>query len=189
MHVVYGGAFNPPTKAHQKIPEILMRKLPITKFTYLPVSTVYKKENLLANHHRYNMLQLMSEPMKNVGVSDLEINDRSFLGTYHTLKRLKQGDEPLAFVIGSDHLKTLKTWIKADCLLKEFYCIVLNRNALDMAAMVEKDAYLKAHKDKLILCEDIDLPYASSDYRTTKDASLLPDVVNDYIKKHQLYEG
>ncbi len=189
MHVVYGGAFNPPTKAHQKIPEILKRKLSIDRFTYLPVSTVYGKNDLLCNHHRLKMLQLMGKELKDVEISDLEMQDDRFKGTYDALKRLQNKGEKTAFVIGSDHIKTLHRWKKADQLLSEFYCIILNRNQVDMPEIIANDPFLKKHRDHLLVVADVDLPYASSDYRKNKDKSLLPGVVADYIERHNLYEG
>lgn len=189
MHVVYGGAFNPPTKAHQKIPEILKRKLPITRFTYLPVSTVYRKNDLLDNQHRLNMLQLITKDLDGVEISDLEMQDTAFKGTYNALKRLQKDDEKTAFVIGSDHLETLHRWKDAERLLSEFYGIILNRHKKDLHTMIVKDPFLNKHQDHLLVIEDVDLPYASSAYRKSKDKRLLPKVVADYIEKHHLYEG
>ncbi|MFW5913591.1 MAG: nicotinate (nicotinamide) nucleotide adenylyltransferase, partial [Bacillota bacterium] len=102
MHVVYGGAFNPPTKAHLDVFYFLDHEIRIDTFTYLPVGKAYAKDGLASNRDRLSMLNRMVAHLERVEISTLEMEDETFKGTYESLKRLQRNDEPMAFVIGAD---------------------------------------------------------------------------------------
>ncbi len=188
MHIVYGGSFNPPTKAHFQVYFYLKRKLPLTTFTFLPVGTVYGKDDLTFNDHRYNMLKIMTKGYDDINVSPIELNDPHFKGTYQSLKRLKNSKR-LAFVIGADNLKTLHRWKNIHKMLTEFECIVLNRDHKDLASYIERDWFLSYYKHRFIMFNDFDYPVSASEYRKThNDDLIVPDVI-EYIRKHNLYRG
>ncbi|MFP4078005.1 MAG: nicotinate (nicotinamide) nucleotide adenylyltransferase [Candidatus Izemoplasmataceae bacterium] len=187
MHVVYGGAFNPPTKAHLDVFYFLDHEIRVDAFTYLPVGKAYGKDDLEADHDRLTMLRRMTGHLERVEVSTLEMDDETYKGTYASLKRLQRDHEPMAFVIGADHLSTLHEWKQADKLLSAFSCLVLNREATSLDAIIENDAFLKRHKDNLHIFHNFKVDISSSDFRRTKDPSLLVPSVYEYIKAHGLY--
>jgi len=188
MHVVYGGSFNPPTKAHLEVYEHLSEHLDITRFTFLPVGSVYGKRDLESDEHRYRMLETMVANKQDVVVSGLEMEDPRFKGTYRALKRLRRGQEPLAFVIGADNLLGLYRWKNINKLLDEFHFIVLNRGESDLDQVIEKNPFLRYHRESFILFPDFSIPVSSSTFRKTKDRSLLPKEVADYIDEQDLYK-
>ncbi|MFW5865419.1 MAG: nicotinate-nicotinamide nucleotide adenylyltransferase, partial [Candidatus Izemoplasmataceae bacterium] len=151
MHIIYGGAFNPPTKAHLQVYHFLKKELDFDTFIYLPVSSAYTKGELASNYHRLRMLKLMTKDYPDIQISDLEMIDNEFLGTYQSLIRLSDDLEgPCAFVIGSDNLKDLHTWKMAESLLSEFKFIVLNRQQ-DIKSIIDENPILKKHEHNLIL--------------------------------------
>ncbi len=186
MNVVYGGAFNPPTKAHVEVYRFLMEKLPIARFIFLPVSSVYGKD-VEADRHRYAMLERLTETLPGAEVSALEMEDETYRGTYHSLTRLSDETET-AFVIGADHLKTLPRWKNAEKLLSEFRIIVLNRGGEDLRGIIEGDGMLSRYAETFILFPEFHLDISASTYRTSKDPGLLPDPVRAYIERYGLYE-
>jgi len=189
MHIVYGGAFNPPTKAHREVYRYLCGNLPVERFTFLPVSTTYQKDDLESNKHRYNMLKLLAEELKHAEVSDLEMQDEQFRGTYYALKRLQKPGEKTAFVIGADHLRKLKCWVEAKRLLEEFYLVVLNRGGENLQDIVEGDEFLRAHEERFFLFPDFHIDVSASDFRKSRDKNLVVDSVYAYIVENDLYKG
>ncbi len=188
MVIVFGGAFNPPTIAHKEIYFHIRKSIPFKHFIYLPVSNLYTKSSLIANHHRVNMLELMIEDLDNASVSDLEINDSDFLGTYHSLLRIQeQFEDEVAFVIGADNLKNIHNWKNATSLLSEFKFIVLNRNRMNIIDFIAKDRHLSKYKDNFIILPDFNMNISSTVFRETFDPSYVPEKVFEYIMLHGLY--
>ena len=189
MHVVFGGAFNPPTKAHLDAVLHIRQRLDVGKVVFLPVGSAYGKPLDVSDTHRLKMLELLVETLADAEISTMEIDSKTYEGTYATLKRLEnvyEGD--LAFVIGADHLEKLPRWICAEALLEEFTIIVLNRGRVDLESILEKDAWLQRRRESLILLDDYDDDASSSAFRRSRDFSLLPDAVAAYVKCHDLYE-
>ncbi len=187
MHIVYGGSFNPPTKAHFEVYRYLKRKLPVEKFTFLPVGGAYDKESLRYDEHRFKMLKVMTEGYDDIHVSDIELTDTTFQGTYESLKRLRKNDERLAFVIGADNLPTLHRWKNIHKMLTDFEFVVLNRKDADLDRIINRDHFLKHYRERFIVFEDFDMPLSSSDYRKTQNDELITPRVLEYIKQHNLY--
>jgi nicotinate-nucleotide adenylyltransferase len=188
MHIIYGGAFNPPTKAHLEVYHFLKESIPFDSFIYLPVSSAYTKSELASNYHRLRMLKLMTKAYPDIEISDLEMIDNEFLGTYQSLIRLSDDLEgPCAFVIGADNLKDLHTWKMAESLLSEFKFIVLNRQeAIDQ--IIENDPILKKHAHNLIVFENFNSSISSTAFRETLDPNMVSKEVYQYIIDHDLYK-
>ncbi len=186
MRIIYGGSFNPPTIAHKRMYYFLDDKLSFDEFIYLPVSTKYSKANLESNEDRFNMLNLLIKDMPKAQVSRDEFNDLTYLGTYNYLKT--QSKDTL-FVMGSDNLKTISSWINCDKLLSEFKFIVIERDSDNSEDLIEKDVLLKKNKENFIIFNDFDMSVSSSDYRCNKNESIIPNEVLEYIKTNHLYGG
>ncbi len=188
MHVVYGGAFNPPTVAHLEAYHFLKARLPIKRFTYLPVSNAYTKSELASDYHRLNMLRAMTHDLKDVDISDLEMKDDTFKGTYQSLIRLSDDTTTtVAFVIGADNVPSLPRWKWAGSLLGEFKIIVLGRDGIDARKRIEGDVFLNQYRDNFIVFDDFNCPVSSTEYRRTMDSSMVHQAVIDYIEEHDLY--
>lgn len=187
MHIVYGGSFNPPTKAHLEIYKTLKRKLPVSQFTFLPVGKAYQKETLQYATHRYNMLSVMTKSHEDIYVSDIELNDQTFKGTYVSLNRLNRHNEAMAFIIGADNLMGLHRWKNIHKMISQFKCIVLNRHQKDLSRFIKTHPELSYLKDQFIIIEDFNQTYSSSAFRETRNESLLTPSVIKYIKQHNLY--
>lgn len=184
MKIIFGGAFNPPTIAHKEIYKYVMERIKADSFIYLPVSTLYTKNGLESNEHRYNMLKLLVKGT-NALVSRDEIDDLNYKGTHAYLKSL---NEESMFLMGSDNLRTLDTWINYPTLIKECKFIVISRGNLDDESYIKNDEVLSKYKDNFILLKGFDMDISSSKFRKTKDKNLLTKEVYEYIKENKLYE-
>ncbi len=191
MIIVFGGAFNPPTLAHKEIYFHIQKTVDFDKFIYLPVSNVYTKATLIDNQHRMEMLKLLIEDMPKAVLSDLEMRDDEYLGTYQSLLRIQKHypDQEIAFVIGADNLKYIHKWIKAPELLKTFKFVVINRNSIDIAEFIKNDHFLSEYQDHFILIPDFKSNISSTVFRETFDPEYVTEEVYDYIMTNDLYRG
>lgn len=191
MIVVFGGAFNPPTVAHLGIYHHVVKHLPCSKFIYLPVSNLYTKRSLASNHHRLEMLKLLTKGLDNVQVSTMEFDDSDYLGTYQSLIRIQEiyPNEEVVFVIGADNLAKLHKWINAESLLSDFRFVVINRNHTDIDQAIMENPVLAKHRQAFIILPDFNIDISSTSFRENFDPSLVNREIYDYIQIHQLYRS
>ena len=184
MIIIYGGAFNPPTKAHYLISKKLIEMFNPDKFYFLPVGEKYNKPGMASFTHRFNMMKILSDKLSNCEVSTKE-NEDKFRGTYYMLKEFGEIDNDLYFVMGADNFDYLDNWIMADNLIKEFKFIILTRKGYDVDKLIEEK--YKEHKNNFTIVE-FDLPISSTNFRINKEKDILLDEVYGYILENDLYE-
>ncbi|MCK4551893.1 MAG: nicotinate (nicotinamide) nucleotide adenylyltransferase [Tenericutes bacterium] len=188
MVIVFGGAFNPPTIAHREIFYHIKKSLKFETFIYLPVSNSYTKSSLISNFHRLNMLNLMVEDMEDAIVSEQELNDTDFLGTYKSLLRIQElFNDEVAFVIGADNLRNIHNWKFAKSLLTEFKFIVINRNKIDVSKYIKNDKILSRYIDNFYVTPKFNMNVSSTIFRETLDSNYVTNKVFEYIMLHDLY--
>lgn len=188
MKVIFGGAFNPVTNAHMKVYEYVTTKVDVEEFIFLPVSNAYTKSELASNYHRKNMLEIATKDLEGVRVSELEMNDSDFLGTYQSLIRFSDSEQvEIGFVVGADNLIGMEHWINIEGILSEFRIIVLARNGLDIHKLIDENPVLKKHKSSFIICDDFNVSISSTSFRETMDPDKVPSEVYQYILDNKLY--
>ena len=64
MKVVFGGSFNPPTIAHEKIIEILSQRY--DEVIIVPNGKKYTRKEFFSNQNRIEMLELIAKRYHNV---------------------------------------------------------------------------------------------------------------------------
>lgn len=181
-HVLYGGSFNPPTIAHYYISKSIIDYYDVEDFVFLPTGSNYRKDELISGYCRINMLKILCKHLNNARVSDYEINQKEFLGTYHSLKKFKD----YYFVIGADNLKEIIKWKNFPDVVKNNKYIVINRTGIDIDMILNGD--LKDYRDNFIVFDRfININVSSSEYRKTKNKDLLLEDVYNYIKENGLY--
>ncbi len=187
--IVFGGTFNPVTNAHLKVCDFVLEKFPSSTFVFLPVSSAYTKSDLASNFDRIQMLKLAISRRKNVLISDLEISDTDFLGTYQSLIRISdQMSDKVAFVLGADNLIHMHKWINIRGLLSEFKIIVLGRNNLDIKKLINNNPVLRDYTDSFIVFDDFYMDISSTEFRKSFDKTQVPEAVYEYIMEHELYQ-
>jgi len=187
--IVFGGAFNPITNAHLKVCDFVLQHFPRSTFVFLPVSSAYTKSGLASNYDRMEMLKLAISGRKNVVISDLEISDTDFQGTYQSLIRISdQMQDDVAFVIGADNLIHMHKWINIRGLLSEFQIIVLGRHGLDIEALIASNPVLKDYRNRFITFSEFQMDISSTEFRRTFDSTKVPKAVYEYIIEHELYQ-
>lgn len=190
MKVIFGGAFNPVTKAHTNVYHYVMNQVEASEFIYLPVSNAYTKSELASDYHRLEMLKLAIKDLEKARVSELELEDSDFLGTYQSLIRFyDKEEEQIAFVIGADNLLNMESWINIEGILSEFKVVVLGRNGIDIMAEINRKEVLKKYADSFIILKDFEVDISSTLFRETFDKSKVDPLVFEYVIDHDLYRG
>lgn len=190
MKVIFGGAFNPVTNAHMDVFKYVTKKIKVDEFIFLPVSSAYTKSDLASNYHRKNMLELAIEGCSNVRVSEMEMTDSDFLGTYQSLIRFSDGENcEIGFVIGADNLLGMEHWINIEGILSEFKIIVLGRNGLDIEKLIKENKVLNKQYSNFIICDDFNVEISSTGFRETMNKNDVPDQVFKYIIENDLFSN
>lgn len=197
---IYGGSFNPPTIAHEKIAEDILLLEEVKKVVYLPVGDSYKKQDLISSKYREDMLCILSNDLSqkglNVEVNSLEIKAQRRLYTLESLRILReQYDSELAFVMGTDNIKQFDTWYETEKLLNEFYFIVIERADDNVIEIIRNHKLLSNYENKFIILKETSYKRISSTYvrkNLYKDADVSKYInqnVLKYIKNNNLYKG
>lgn len=194
--VVFGGSFNPPINSHFSIAEQVLNEYEkVEKVIFIPVNKKYEKDGLLENEHRYNMLKLVANKNDNFVVSDIDMNQNRSLYTIETLEEIQKQykDKNVWFLIGSDNLKELHTWKRAEELVSKYKILVMERNEDKISNIVVANKLLNCYKENIIkLNEGIRSNFSSTYVRTQiKNQKsvryLMPHEVYEYIKRNNLY--
>lgn len=194
--VVFGGSFNPPINSHFSIAQQVINEYEqVEKVIFIPVNKKYEKDGLLENQHRYNMLKLVTDKNENFIVSNIDMNGNRSLYTIETLEEIQKQyrDKNVWFLIGSDNLKELHTWKRAEELVSKYKILVMERNDDKVSEIIEKNELLSCYKENIIkLNEEIRSNFSSTYIRSQikKQKSvryLMPDEVYEYINDNNLY--
>lgn len=194
--VVFGGSFNPPINSHFSIAQQVLNEYEqVDKIIFIPVNKKYEKDGLVENEHRYNMLKLVTDKNENFIVSNIDMNGIRSLYTIETLEEIQKQyqDKNVWFLIGSDNLKELHTWKRAEELVSKYKILVMERNEDKISEIIEGDELLNCYKENVIKLNDeirsnYSSTYVRSQIKKQKNVRyLMPDEVYEYIKINNLY--
>lgn len=201
---VYGGAFDPPHRAHRALAEAALRQLALDTLLVLPTGQAWHKARPLTDaRHRLAMCRLAFADLPGVVVDGREVARGGPTYTVDTLAELR-AEYPgaaLFLVMGADQWLAFRTWRRWDDILRWATVAVANRPlaeggaplpdlaqvglpfvALDLPPM---DLSATAVRDQW---RQADRPLGASDATPAPDvAALVPPAVARYISEHRLY--
>lgn len=195
--VIFGGSFNPPLNSHFSLAEQIVNEYEnVEKVIFVPVNNLYEKADLLTNEHRYNMLNLVCSKNPFFEVSRVELDSRRPLYTIETLTLLQEEypDKKIVFTMGSDNLKQLSTWEKAEELVNKFKILVLERDEDNMDEIIKKDKFLTDNINSFIKVKNNVRSNLSSTFVRKKIREgksiryLTPDEVIFYMEENNLFK-
>ena len=189
---ILGGSFNPPHKMHFKMGLDLINKDYADKIIYVPTGSKYKyKNNLIADEHRFKMLELMIKNDFRFEVSDYELKDY-VVYTCDTLKYFKEKypNDEIYFVCGADNLSYVDEWKNGIFLLENYKFLVIKRYTDDIDEILKR---FDKYKDNIIVSDVEPDSLSSTEIRNriknNEDIlELLDKEVYEYINKNNLYE-
>lgn len=194
--VIFGGTFNPPTRAHLDIATEALYYLDAEKVLFVPVSDLYKKDDVEISYHRVNMLNLAIGNFRRLEIDFTEVDSVKLTYTYETVEKIKSQyqDKELFLLIGADNLEDFKNWKNQRSIMENCSLLVVNRNNSSIDEIIESNEILTEFKDKIIEAPIEEIEISSTEVRNRIVSGELEGLENlvdkeviDYIVENKLY--
>ena len=194
--VIFGGTFNPPTRAHLDIATEALYYLDAEKVLFVPVSDLYKKDDVEISYHRVNMLNLAIGNFRRLEIDFTEVDSVKLTYTYETVEKIKSQyqDKELFLLIGADNLEDFKNWKNQRSIIENCSLLVVNRNNSSIDEIIESNEILTEFKDKIIEAPIEEIEISSTEVRNRIASGELEGLENlvdkeviDYIVENKLY--
>lgn len=194
--VIFGGTFNPPTRAHLDIATEALYYLDAEKVLFVPVSDLYKKDDVEISYHRVNMLNLAIGNFRRLEIDFTEVDAVKLTYTYETIEKIKSQyqDKELFLLIGADNLEDFKNWKNQRSIMENCSLLVVNRNNSSIDEIIESNEILTEFKDKIIEAPIEEIEISSTEVRNRIASGELEGLENlvdkeviDYIVENKLY--
>lgn len=194
--VIFGGTFNPPTRAHLDIATEALYYLDAEKVLFVPVSDLYKKDDVEISYHRVNMLNLAIGNFRRLEIDFTEVDAVALTHTYETIEKIKSQyqDKELFLLIGADNLEDFKNWKNQRSIMENCSLLVVNRNNSLIDEIIESNEILTEFKDKIIEAPIEEIEISSTEVRNRIASGELEGLENlvdkeviDYIVENKLY--
>ena len=194
---IFGGAFDPPHKAHVALAQLALDQLALDELHVIPTGSAWHKARALSSAtHRLAMTQLAFQGMPRVLVDDRELQRAGPTFTVDTLEAL-QAENPSAqlyLFMGSDQFAAFKQWHRWQAIL-ELAIICIADRTLSAAPQAQFDAY-QAQKTRFLQLLTPLMPVSATQIRQllasgvgkTRDISdLVSEPVARYIAVNRVY--
>ena len=194
--VIFCGTFNPPTRAHLDIATEALYYLDAEKVLFVPVSDLYKKDDVEISYHRVNMLNLAIGNFRRLEIDFTEVDAVKLTYTYETIEKIKSQyqDKELFLLIGADNLEDFKNWKNQRSIMENCSLLVVNRNNSSIDEIIESNEILTESKDKIIEAPIEEIEISSTEVRNRIASGELEGLENlvdkeviDYIVENKLY--
>ena len=194
--VIFGGTFNPPTRAHLDIATEALYYLDAEKVLFVPVSDLYKKDDVEISYHRVNMLNLAIGNFRRLEIDFTEVDAVKLTYTYETVEKIKSQyqDKELFLLIGADNLEDFKNWKNQRSIMENCSLLVVNRNNSSIDEIIESNEILTEFKDKIIEAPIEEIEISSTEVRNRIASGELEGLENlvdkeviEYIVENKLY--
>ena len=194
--VIFGGSFNPPLNSHFSIAQQVLNQFEeVERVIFVPINKVSKKKGLLDNEHRYNMLKLVIDKNEKFEVSDIDFKDEKSSFTIESLEEMQKQfpNKQIWFIVGTDNLKILYTWKRAEDLVSKYKILVMERESDSMQEIVEENPLYVQYKQNFIAIDqgirsNYNSTYVRNQIKKGKSVRyLLPNEVLEYIERNKLY--
>ena len=141
--IIYGGAFNPPTRAHQAILQACVDRAEHTgaDVWLLPSGSRTDKTIEVTREDRLRMLDaLIGDVLTRVvavHVDTSELDRTSRTETYETVTQMSllHADRRFIWVFGSDSVETMHEWQRGEWLLDNLPMLIVERPGTPMRAV------------------------------------------------------
>ncbi len=186
---LYFGSFNPVHIGHMAIANYILEFSEINKlwFVVSPQNPLKKKASLLAEHHRYELLNLAITDISKYKVCTVEFSMPKPSYTIDTLIYLseKYPDNIFYLIMGADNLANIKKWKNYDIILNDYKILVYPRPGFD-------NLELLSHKNVKIVNApliEISSSFIRKSIKQKIDVSnFMPCKVAEYVKEMHFYE-
>jgi nicotinate-nucleotide adenylyltransferase len=181
---LFGGSFNPVHNTHIRTMRTILAKKLVDEIWIVPCKNHAFNKSLLSAQHRVVMLKLAIKSMQRVKICTIELEQKRKNHSLQTIRLLrKKYPFDFSLIVGSDILRDFKRWYKYETLLQEAHFIVFKR---------KNYPFIRIKGMRAVFVNDKEDGLSSTTVRQLcKEGkslkSILPSVVEEYIKKKKLY--
>lgn len=192
---IFGGAFNPVHNGHVHLLNNYLDTLSLDKVLLIPTANPPHKnsDGLISGEHRINMLNLAFSNDYRFDVLDIEFKLEGKSYTYNTLIELKKlyPDDEFYLIIGSDQFFYFHNWYRAEDILNMVTVVTASREDNEYNEMLVYKESNPNMKNAIISSVEAVKVSSSQIREMLKNdeniSQLVPDSVNEYIRKNNLY--
>ena len=189
---LFGGTFDPIHNGHIEAANSAQLILKLDKVIMVPAGDPYlKRSKLVASpKERYRMVSLAIRKIPSLEVSDIEIFRSGPSYTIDTVRELKREGHEVIVLLGTDSIIEMDKWQDPDLLHSECEVVGLTRPGFQID---KSKSYLSRQRKYSLRTIEVN----SSEISSTRVrnliqdgvdvADLIPQEVNEYIKKEKLY--
>lgn len=152
-----------------------------------PQNPLKLKSNLLADYHRYRMVEIGLETYERLKPSNVEFNLTKPSYTINTLVHLneKHPNREFVLIMGSDNLATLHKWKNYERLLENHQIYVYPRPGVQETELFNHPSVKLTEAPRM----DVSATFIRNGIRDKKVVDfLLPPGVYDYIREMHFYK-
>jgi nicotinate-nucleotide adenylyltransferase len=186
---LFFGSFNPIHTGHMVIAGYMLNFTDLDEVWMVisPHNPLKDKKTLLADHHRYAMVQIAIEYNPRIRACNIEFKLPQPSYTIDTLVRLeeKYPDHQFVLIAGTDIFPTFHKWKNYETLLENYKFYIYSRPGFDAGTY--------ASHPHVVIFDSPLMEISSSFIRRAIDEGrdiryFVPDKVYDYIKEMHFYE-
>jgi nicotinate-nucleotide adenylyltransferase len=192
---VFGGAFDPPHKAHVALARAAIEQLQLDELRVFPTGQAWhRSQPLSAAHHRLALAKIAFEGLPKTVVDDRELRRDGPTYTIDTLRELQaeQRGAQLFLVMGEDQALSLTKWHEWEAIVQLAIICVAERPEAQAHSTLAP-AGLPAEAEVRVLR----LPSMAESATEIRDRAahhaditqLVPPGVARYIASHHLYQS
>lgn len=163
--VVFGGSFNPPTLAHEKLLTAAMDGVGADRGIFVPSNAAYVTKKMsktdypsevLPERTRSAMLQAICEADSRLTVDEGEYNFSGTSGnSLDTMRRLylqsQYAETEMLFLFGGDKLREFIRWKTWREFCESFKILVFQREGYDPEEEIEKTEVLREYRNSFVI--------------------------------------
>ncbi len=194
---VLGGTFDPVHQGHILVAEEARVRLNLAEVLFVPAGWPWLKGDspISAAEHRVQMVRLAIAAYPYCKLSTMEVEQAGPSYTVDTIRvlqaQLSAGDE-LFFILGWDTLAELPRWREPSRLIKMCQLVAVPRPGYPCPDLNSMEAVIPGLSQRLIMLDkpEVDIGATEIRNRVAQGLSvrhLVPEPVDEYIKKHKLY--
>lgn len=192
---VFQGTFNPIHNAHLRAAQFIVDTFDYDKILFIPAfNPPHKDTGKEFSTHRLNMVKLAVSDSPQFLASDIEFELKGKSYTYLTILELYKRfdiEGRIKFIIGTDAFRNIESWYEAEKLkqIVDFIVFIRENNfdKKDFDRLREK-----GYNFELMPMEFNDISSTEIRKRIANNQSLkelVPQKVEEYIKKNELYKN
>lgn len=191
---IYGGAFDPPHRAHAALVRAALTELHLDELRVIPTGHAWHKTRALtAAQHRLAMVHLAFGDLPKATIDSREIQRSGPSFTVDTLRELRVEFPGASFflIMGQDQARALPTWHESEEISRLAIICVAERE--DLTGAAPRIGPLKSPEPRFRPLHVPAMPVSATDIRARiashrSVAALVFEPVARYIDEHHLYQ-